>query len=70
MADGPDSGPQGWFPNLLGWFSFIGLFATGIIGLVGASPFRQEPTWAGAAYLLIGGLAFWAVLLLVLRRVP
>ena len=69
MADGPGSGPRAWLPNLLGWFSFIGLFVTGIVGLVGGLP-GKEPTWVGAAYLLLGGLAFWAVLLLVLRRGP
>ncbi|MDY3556894.1 hypothetical protein R5W24_006068 [Gemmata sp. JC717] len=68
MADGPTSDRQGRPPNVLGWLSFIGLFMTGVIGLSGA--IRRPPDLAGAAYLLTGGLAFGAVVLLVLRRVP
>ena len=59
----------GWVANFLGWLSFIGLFAVGLIGVSGASR-AEGPSLAGAAYLLIGGLAFFAVLLLALRRWP
>ncbi|HEY1189830.1 MAG TPA: hypothetical protein VGE74_19430 [Gemmata sp.] len=67
MADAPKTDKRSSFPNLIGWLSFIGLFATGIIGLAGATH-RSGPDFAGAAYLAIGGLAFWALLALVLRR--
>ncbi|AWM40458.1 hypothetical protein GobsT_10390 [Gemmata obscuriglobus] len=68
MAGGPTSDRQGFLPNVLGWLSFIGLFMTGMVGLSAA--IRSAPDLAGAAYLLTGGLAFGAVVLLVLRRVP
>lgn len=62
-----DDRPRGGFVNLIGWLSFLGLFAVGIAGLaVGAGV--REPSFAGATYLLIGGSAFGLVLALVLRR--
>ncbi|QJW93787.1 hypothetical protein [Frigoriglobus tundricola] len=65
-----DRNPQGWFVNLLGWLSFVGLFATGVVGLTGGAASRGEPHLAGVAYLLVGGLAFGLVLVVVLRRGP
>ncbi|AMV25980.1 hypothetical protein VT84_16395 [Gemmata sp. SH-PL17] len=63
-----DSGQSGCFINLVGGLSFLGLFATGVTGLFGGLIRSNEPILAGAAYLLVGGLAFGALLVLVIRR--
>lgn len=65
-----DRNSQGWFVNLLGWLSFVALFAVGVVGIVGgvAGLGKSDPHIAGAAYLLVGGLAFGLVLALVLHR--
>lgn len=68
MAENQFPGKLGWFPNLLGWFSFVGLFMTGLAGYHQGSQAGGE--LAGAAYLLVGGLAFSGILFLVLRRAP
>lgn len=65
---------QAWFVNLLGWLSFLGLFAVGVVGLVGGVRGMDHVRGvdqlhpAGVAYLAVGGLAFGLVLWLVLRR--
>jgi hypothetical protein len=69
MASGRDPN-RGWFINMMGWFSFLGLFATGVVGLIGGIVRSEVAGFAGALYLLIGGLAFGVVLALVLRRGP
>jgi hypothetical protein len=71
MADDRDPSQAGCLINVAGWLSLAGLLATGAIGLAGgAIRDTKEPHWVGAAYLLIGGLAFGAVLILILRRWP
>jgi hypothetical protein len=65
-----DQPSQGWFVNVIGWFSLLGLFTTGVIGMFGGVPTRGGPDLAGVAYLMVGGFAFWVVLMLVLRRGP
>ncbi|VTR94248.1 unnamed protein product [Gemmata massiliana] len=68
MEGNRDSSQSGCFINLVGGLSFLGLFATGITGLFGGAVRSDDARLAGAAYLLVGGLAFGAILVVVIRR--
>ena len=64
-----DTRSQSMIVNCLGWLSFGGLFAIGVAGLLRGLEMAKEQGFAGALYLLIGGLAFTGVLALATRRV-
>ncbi len=66
--------PKGWFVNLLGWASFLGVVCDRPDRAARSVAPRETrgQSGRGHAYLLVGGLAFGSVLLLVLmlRRGP
>ena len=72
MAYGPDYDSKGWqwLIEVAGWLSLAGLLAVGFTGVYAGQVRGGDPQPAGAAYLLVGGLAFGTILALVLRRRP